>query len=200
MDVAGGVRMPRVTVGGSRPAEYFLVLGRAGTDAGSRVGFDSRLPNPAQALAAWKDVPTRDAAAVWKVADAEWKLRLQPRLGPAETGPLVVFLTEQTAAVVDGRHFLNEEEYTFLQEAGAELNVTHPDGAHLVSAALDGAALTPLPADTTRLALPLPSRAGVRRLRLGWVYDAGRELLTAPNLDRPMRWTARATARCYSRS
>ncbi len=183
-DVAGGVRMPRVTVGGSRPAEYFLVLAGQELTPEAASGLTA-LPNPAQALAAWKDVPARDAAAAWKVADAEWKLRLQPRLGPAETGPVVVFLTEQTAAVVDGRHFLHAAEYTFRHEAGAELNVTLPDGARLVSAALDGVALTPLPADTTHLALPLPSRAGVRRLHLGWVYDAGREPLTAPNLDRP---------------
>jgi hypothetical protein len=39
--------------------------------------------------------------------------------------------------------------------------------------------------DSPRLALPLSNRGGVQRLHLRWTYDAGRETLTAPNLDRP---------------
>jgi hypothetical protein len=98
---------------------------------------------------------------------------------------MVVFLTEQTAAVVDQQRWLHEAVYTFRHEAGAELNFTVPEGAHIVSAALDGAVVSQLLSELPRLALPLPNRAGVRRLHLRWTYGAGRESLTAPNLDRP---------------
>jgi hypothetical protein len=60
-----------------------------------------------------------------------------------------------------------------------------PDGAHVVSATLDGAALPQVLSESPRLALPLPNRAGVRRLHMRWTYDASRESLTNPNLDRP---------------
>jgi hypothetical protein len=106
-------------------------------------------------------------------------------MGPGEPDPLVVFLTEQTAAVVDQGHWLHEAVYTFRHEAGAELNLTLPDGVRVVSAALDETALAQLASDSPRLALPLPNRSGVRRLHLRWVYNAGRESLAMPNLERP---------------
>jgi hypothetical protein len=55
----------------------------------------------------------------------------------------------------------------------------------MVSATLDGAAFAQVLSESPRLALPLPNRAGVRRLHLRWTYDPGGESLTNPKLDRP---------------
>jgi hypothetical protein len=187
-DAAGGLRMPNVSVSGAGTVEYCMAL--AGRDLTSEVPAGlTPLANASQAPPAWKNELSpllRDGGLAWKVAPgAEWKLRLSPRSGPAEAGPVVVFLTEQTAVVADQRGWLHEATYTFRHEAGAELTLTMPPGARMVSAMLDRSPVPQLQTDVPRLSVPLPGRAGVRRLHLRWTYDAGRDALNAPNLDRP---------------
>jgi hypothetical protein len=184
-DAAGEMRVPKVSVSGAGSAEYVLALAGKELTPETPAGLT---PLPTKPPAIWKDELARlarDGGTAWKTTAPDWQMRVSPASGPSEPGPIVVFLTEQTAAVVDQARWLHEAVYTFRHEAGAELDVTLPEGARLVSAALDGTDLGHLTSESPRLALLLPNRAGVRRLHLRWVYDAGREYLAAPNLDRP---------------
>jgi hypothetical protein len=186
-DAGGGVRMPNVAVTGAGPAEYWLAVGGKELTSDAAAGLIP-LTLPAQSSPAWREELARlvrDGGRAWKVAAPVWKLRVSPRSASSEPGPVVIFLTKQTAAVSDEQRWLHAAAYTFRHEAGGELNVTMPEGAHVVSAALNGVPLAQLLTDSPRLALPLPNRAGVGRLNLRWAYDAGGERLTAPNLDRP---------------
>jgi hypothetical protein len=114
----------------------------------------------------------------------DWKLRLVARERPAGPTPVRVFLAEQTASVADGRRWLHRAEWWLRHEAHTDLNVALPAAARVVAVALDGAEVAPLQPGPQRLWLPLPGRAGVRRLAVWWVYDPP-EPLARPNLDRP---------------
>jgi hypothetical protein len=114
----------------------------------------------------------------------DWKLRLVPRDRPAAPAAVRVFLAEQTAAVADGRRWLHGAVWWLRHEAHTDLSVALPAAARVVAVTLDGAEVAPLQPGPERLWLPLPGRAGVRRLAVWWVYDPA-EPLGRPNLDRP---------------
>ena len=90
-----------------------------------------------------------------------------------------VFLLEQSAAVVDGQHWMHEARCWLRHEAHSDLNVDFPAPVRVVAAAIDGVEATPLQPGSSRLWLPLPGRAGVRCVRLRWLYEK------AEPLDRP---------------
>lgn len=95
-----------------------------------------------------------------------------------------IFLLELSAVVVDGRHWLHEARCWLSHESLSDCNLDFPAPVRAVSAAIDGAPATPLRAGPSRLWLPLPGRAGVRRVCLRWTYEEA-EPLNHPNLTPP---------------
>ena len=87
--------------------------------------------------------------------------------------------------ILDGRRWLYEATYWLYQESGTHLGVVLPPGATLMTAALDGKENTPLQAGSERYWLPLTGGSGLRKLRLGWVFNADRERLDRPRLEKP---------------
>src|SRR5262249_42718512 len=87
-------------------------------------------------------------------------------------------------------------------EANTDVTVRLPSRAELLAAAVDDAAITPLQPVPGRLWVPLPGRAGSRRLRLRWRFR-DEEGLERPRLQAPhiegveegtMLWTVHAPA------
>jgi hypothetical protein len=161
------------------------------------------VPDGRQMLTTWPDARARlgsTSTRFWKLPSQPLprdlgkrppglRLRLLPRDRERPAEAIEVFLGEQSAFVADGRHWLHEATYWLRHEANAELNVALPAPGRVVAASVDGAAVTPLQPEATRLWLPLPRRPGVRWVRVRWVYDD--EPLTSPRLDRPVLEGAR---------
>jgi hypothetical protein len=126
----------------------------------------------------------RTGGPAWRVRAEASELRLVPRDRPAGPAAVRVFLAEQTAAVADGRRWLHRAVWWLRHEARTDLTVALPAAARVVAVSLDGAEVAPVQPGPQRLWLPLPGRAGVRRLAVWWVYDPP-EPLTRPGLDRP---------------
>jgi hypothetical protein len=118
------------------------------------------------------------------VAGADWQLRLLPRDRAVRGAGVRALLAEHSVAVVNGQRWQHEVVYWLRHEAHTDLNVTWPAPADVVGVAVDGNEVTPLQPTPDRLWLPLPGRAGARRVRLRWTYRGG-ETLERPNLDRP---------------
>jgi hypothetical protein len=185
-EAANGLPMPEVTVPGADSAEY--VLGVAGADLATETprGLTS-LPDAVSALVSWPGEAERlrrAGGSVWRVARTDWSLHLRP-VGPVATAPVRVFLTRQEAEVVDGRRWLHQAVFWLRHEANTDLYVALPGDAVVTSASVDGAEVTLLQPGPRRLWLPLPGRAGVRRVRLRWLYDPEPDSLERPNLERP---------------
>src|SRR5207248_10934548 len=115
--------------------------------------------------------PTQPPAERRLTEGAAWKLRLLPRDRERPPETVQVFLSEQSAAVADGRHWLHEVTYWLRHEANAELSVVLPGAGRVVAASVDGIEVTPLQPEPTRLWLPLPRQPGVRWVRLRWICD-----------------------------
>jgi hypothetical protein len=184
-EVAGGVRMPEITVPGVEHPEYFLAV--AGHELTAEAPAHLTALADAAALSAWPGEAERlrrVGGSAWKATGPDWNLRLRPT-GPATAPAAVrVFLTERAAEVVDGHRWLHEAVFWLRHEANTDLNVTLPADAVVVAASIDGVEATPLQPEPRRLWLPLPGRAGVRRVRLRWLYDLSAERLDRPNLER----------------
>ena len=211
-EAAAGLSAPDVSVslgtpapGGSRPAETlerWLAVAGPQLLAEAPPGLTA-VADADGALTAWSDEAMRLKGmplTLWKapvealLRDVEkrpptWRVRLVPRDRERPAEAVQVFLSEQSALVADGRHWLHEATYWLRHEANAELNVVLPAPGRVVAASIDGAAVAPLQPEPTRLWLPLPRNPGVRSVRLRWVYDE--EPLTAPRLDRPVLEGAR---------
>ncbi len=185
-EAALGLALPDVSVQGVEHAEYVLAVA-GGELAGAARGGLVRLDHPARTLSPWPGAAervVRTGGQAWRVQGAEWQLRLSPRAHALEPAPVRVFLLEQSAAVVDGRRWLHEARCWLRHEAHTDLNVDFPAPARVIAAAIDGVAVTPLQPGSARLWLPLPGRAGVRCIRLRWLYDEP-EALDRPNLAPP---------------
>src|SRR5439155_21877745 len=96
-----------------------------------------------------------------------------------------VFLVEQSAAVADGRTWLHQATGWLFHRANTDLEVALPDGATLVSAALDGVTVIPMLAGPGHAWLHLPAAPAACRVTLRWRFDPADEALSKPNLARP---------------
>jgi hypothetical protein len=192
-EAAAGVPLPEVTVPGAKDARRWVAV--VGSDLAAETRGALRPANP-EALASWSGVAERvraGAGSAWEVTGPEWQVRLQSR-GGAAAAPVQLFLAEHAAAVVDHRRWLHEVVWWLGHEAHTDLNVDLPAAARVVGVAVDGTEMAPLQPGPARLWLPLPGRAGVRRVRLRWLYEEG-EPVERPNLEPPrLEGTAPATA------
>jgi hypothetical protein len=137
--------------------------------------------------------------AVWRDVGGHANLRLTPNVERlAEELPLRMLFAEQSSVVIDslrrpdggGRYWLHEANWWVQQQGRADLTVTFPGAAQVLTAAVDGAETTPLQPDAEHLRLPVSGPGGVRHVRLRWRYrEPGHdnalgenELLTRPSL------------------
>jgi hypothetical protein len=183
---AGGIALPDVSVPRSASLERWLMI------SGRELAVDAAqgLTPSADAerdLRPWPGEANRLRRAggqVWHVEPGEWDRRLQLR-PHAGGSPVQVFLTEQAASVADGRRWSHQVVWWLHHEANTDLTVQLPAGARVVSVTVDEAAITPLQPSPRHVWLPLPGEAGVRSVRLRWVYDEEAERLSRPLLARP---------------
>jgi hypothetical protein len=125
---------------------------------------------------------------LWKIAPGQQgNLRVVPRSRAAAPAQVQVCLTEHSAAVLDGRHWLHQATYWLYHEASTDLGVTLPEGATIVGVDVDGTEITALQPEpgARSLWLPLPGGMGARCLRLRWIVPRGGALLTRPKMGRP---------------
>ncbi len=181
--------VPEVTVPGAAWLEQWVAVVGPDLTAEGPQRLQAVAPGtPAwdEARRAWPAEAERlRGAALWKADGDGWSLRLAPRPRPADAPAVRLFLTEVSAAVVDGRHWVHKAACWLTHEANTDLNVTLPKGARVLAVAVDGLAVTPLQAEPRSLWVPLPGAAGARRVRLRWEFDAGAEALERPRLERP---------------
>ena len=183
-EAAGGLSAPQVSIADAARVEYWLVV--AGTELGVEGASGlTAVQSFDRPLAAWpRELAQlrRTGGQVWQTAANDWSLRLVPRDRVSDSAPLQVFLAEHAALVADNQHWTHEAVYWLRHEAHTDLNLTFPTSARVVAVSLDGVDSPPLQPDPDRLWLPLPGRAGVRCVRLKWVYDSP-EPLERPNLE-----------------
>jgi hypothetical protein len=184
---AAGVPMPEVLVQGVERAEYFAAV-VGGKLTGQAKGSLRTLKSPRQALqATWPEAAQqleRSNGQAWRIGEEEWQVRLLPQARELKPNPIRIYLQEQWAIVGDGRRWLHEAHYWLRHEAHADLTFDFAAPARVLAAAIDGADVTPLQSDPTRVWVPLPAQAGVRCVRLRWLYDPP-EPLVLPNLTAP---------------
>src|SRR5439155_642162 len=136
---------------------------------------------------------------VWRVAAApgEWNLRLRPRRRAAAAAAVRVFLSEQAAAVADGRHWAHQATYWLYHAASTDLRVALPEGATVLGITVDGAAVTALQPGANSLALwlPLPgaSPATAATPNVGWQRRPRARWGVGP-----LCWTGTRTGRHWS--
>jgi hypothetical protein len=183
-----GAAAPDVTISGAPRLERWLVAGGPGLAAEDAQRL-AAIPQGAELPATGRAEAARlqsEGATLWKIEPGDdWALHLRPRLSPPGDEPVRVALTERIAAVVDGQHWMHEAVLWLYHEANTNLSLGLSYGACVVSAAVDGIAVTPLRTQGDLLNVPLPGGAGVCRVRLRWTFDKDTESLDRPRLDRP---------------
>jgi hypothetical protein len=188
-EAAGGLPMPDVAVAESTRAERWLAVAGGELLAQDERGLTA-VKDPAAALRPWPKEARRlrsEQPEVWRVTAADdWGLRLLPHDRAAGPAPVQVYLTEQVARVVDGRHWVHQATYWLYHEGSSDLRVTLPARANVLGASVDGAEVAPLAADPGggSLWLPLPGGTGARQVCLRWAFPEG-ELIGRPDLERP---------------
>jgi hypothetical protein len=189
VDEAGDVLMPDVLVDGVARQERWLALAQADLWTADPLGLEPLAGGAmAAALAPWPREAERlrqIRSWVWKINSDRWRLRLQPRFDLAGHARVQVFLTEQTAALMDDRRWLHQTSYWLFHEASTELQVELPPRARPLNAAIDGADVPALPPGDGRLWLPLPGGAGACRVTLQWAFDPDAEEFARPHLRPP---------------
>jgi len=195
----GELQMPDISLEGANPQERWVAI------AGKNVrGEDPRglqtVTTPLPAMATWPEQAEkiRKSGSVWKLLTPDWHLRPVPVPATGSPAPMQVLLTEQTAAVVDGRHWVHQATYWLFYEAALDLNITLPANTRMLTATLDGTAIPHLQPEPGRLWLPLAGAAGAHFLRLQWVLDEEPTRFLRPRLeslkiesipDPPTLWT-----------
>jgi hypothetical protein len=187
LESAADFRVPDVRLEGGQSQERWLAV--AGPDL---IAEEARgltvVPEGGQPLARWPaaaDRIRRAGGSAWKVAEADWRLRVRARGATAGAGPTQVVLAERSAAVLDGHHWTHQVTYWLYHEAGADLSLLWPADVDVISVRVDGAAVTPLQPGPARLWLPLPGRSGARTVEIRWKVPSGAEPLAEPRLDLP---------------
>jgi hypothetical protein len=187
-DLAGEAPLPRVQVLGVEQVETWVAVGGLDLSAEGGMGL-----SPAQDLGrvvpAWQsqvERARRTNGAVWKAANADWRLRLALHgQRPDQPAPVAVLLTEHAAVLSEGGRWLHEVIFWVRHEANAELYLTLPARASVTAVAVSGGEVTPLQPDPDRLWVPLSGQAGASPVRVRWRYEPGVESLERPRLDRP---------------
>src|SRR6185437_7649877 len=185
-EAAVGVLMPDVRVQDVERAEYKLAVAGDELAGEPRSGL-VRLARPAKELSRWPVAAQRverTHGRGWQVQGPEWQLRLLPHTRAMGPALMRIFLWEQTSSVMDGQRWVHESRCWLRHEGHTDLNVEFPAPIRLIAAAVDGIAVVPLQPGSSRLWLPLPGRAGVRCVRLRWLYKDA-EPLDRPNLAAP---------------
>lgn len=194
--------MPSVRVGGaSRVERWLAVSGALELQPEAPQGLDE-LPDGLHSLGVWADPLRRAAGTAWRVTAEDWRLSLRPQTSAPRTPAVHVVLAEQECAVAEGRRWVFESTFWLYHESNTDLTVVLPGRAQLLTAAIDDVAVTPLQPLPGRLWVPLPGRAGSRRLHLRWKLQADEGLerprMQAPHLDGvddgPMLWTVHLPA------
>lgn len=193
LGVAPELLMPdvRVEAPGLPPTRVKRWLALAGSElhADAPVGLE-RVADLGKDLQPWNggepERLRRAGGTAWRVLSDQWILRLRPR-DLANMMPFVqVFLTERTAAIVDGKNWIHQARFWLYHDAGADLRLVMPAGAGpVLSAQIDHAEVAPLQPEKDRLWLPLSGRAGASMIQLTWSYQTARETLDWPNLEPP---------------
>lgn len=188
-EAVGGISMPEVSLTEAARSERWLVVRSRELTAQDGRGV-ATIRNPAAVLRAWPEEARRVQGGkhtVWQVTADDWDLRLLPRSRDVVPAPIQVFLSEHRAAVVDGHHWVHQATYWLYHEASTDLNVTLPQGAVVLEAAVDGMAIAPLQPNPAAPAvwLPLPGGTGARRICLRWAFPSDEARLDRPNLNQP---------------
>jgi hypothetical protein len=181
-DMAAGAVLPEISVPGVAKMESWLAV--VGGELAAEVRGALQAVDAAE-LADWpreRDRLRGAAVRVWQVTGTEWQVRLLP--SGTGAAPPRVFLAEHSAAVVGPGRWLHEVVWWLRHEAHTDLAVRLPAPARVVAVGVDGVQMTPLQPESNSLWLPLPGRAGVRRVRLRWLYETP-ESLDHPNLEQP---------------
>ncbi len=193
------VPMPDVMVLGDPPPKRWLAV-CGGELAGEAADGLTALADTVMLMKSWPNEAERlrrVGVAVWQVGESDWRLRLVLRQQLPGLTAVRVYLTERSARVTDGRRWLHEAVFWLRHEANTDLNITLPAAAELVTATVDDVAVTALQADRQRVWMALPGRAGLRQVRLRWLYLEP-EPVDQPNLARlqldgtmegPVVWT-----------
>jgi hypothetical protein len=171
-EAAEGVPLPEVVVVGAT-ATHTVVVDATLTTEGA-TGLVPIAPTP------------RSPAGVqtWKVAAAEWGLRLVPRrLTPA--APVQVLLAEHRVQVADGHRWLHEAVLWLRHDAPAELRLSWPAPVEVVGVSIDSVRVSVLQPEQSQLWLPLSGAGRIRHVRFCWHKDAGREPLERPEMTLP---------------
>jgi len=171
---AGGIRMPEILVQGVERVEYFAAV------VGSELTVQTQGPlrplkSPRQTLqATWPEAAQRlehPNGQAWRIGEGEWQVRLLPQVRLQHPTPVRTYLQEQWAAVEDGRRWLHEMRCWLRHETQADLTFRFAAPARVLAVAIDGVEVTPFQPSSTRVWVPLPGQAGVRCIRLRWLYD-----------------------------
>ncbi len=186
LKAGASVPMPDVSAPDAASMERWLAVLRRGLRAEAPAGL---VPVPARTvtaeLGAWPAEAERVGreGTAWRAEADGWSLRLAGR--PAEAAPAVqVLYAEQEAAVADLRRWVHQATYWLHAGSGTDLPFKLPQGARLLAANLDGAAIDPRQPEADWLELFLPGGEGLRVLRLRWVFEAA-EPLGRPKLEEP---------------
>jgi hypothetical protein len=191
--VGAGKPMPDIRIRGATRVERWLAISANGTLRADGIGGLEPAPN---APGVWADPLGRKAATFWRAAAENWGLMLHPAQEIAQLQSVRLLLVEQECCLADGRQWIYESTFLLYHEANADLTVLMPGRSRLLGLSVDAAAMTPLQPAPGRLWVPLPGRAGSRKLRLHWTLEETsleRPQLQLPQLDGvadgPAVWT-----------
>jgi hypothetical protein len=186
---AGEIHMPDVRVDAPGNVRVQRCLAVCGPELATEAigGLQAAADGP-DALRSWpRDAERlrRAGGSAWRVTSDDWRMLLRLRSGGTRPTPVQLLLTEHAASVADGHRWIHQATYWLYHEAGADLNITLPEGAAVLAVAIDGVSVPPLQPGPDRVWLPLPGGAGGRAVRLSWAFAEGKEPITAPLLEGP---------------
>jgi hypothetical protein len=219
LQIASSIAMPDIRVEGLAHVDRWVAVAGRELRPDELTGLAS-VPDVVAALRAWpaEAERVRRAGTAWKVQADNWRLRLLPRSASLQATPSRVLLSDHSAAVVDGQHWLHETVYWIYHEADNDLRITLPEGAKLQSLAIDNAGVAPAApgqnagifgSQSMTVWLPRSRLSGARALRIRWTYEHDRESVDRPNLalpqldgmaDGPAQWTAHVPAGYHASS
>jgi hypothetical protein len=184
--------MPVVTVKEADRIQRWLAV--TGPDLQAEAGPGLRKVKDVNVeLAHWPDEAKQVArtGSAWQITRDDAQVKLVQR-SLASAPPIQVLLSEQESALGAGQRWVHQAHLLVFARRGADLHLTLPAGARLLSLSLDEIPVTPRQPAHDHCWLPLAGPAGQHSVRLRWIYDAG-EALERPNLAAPAVKGAAAT-------
>jgi hypothetical protein len=196
---ASNIVVPDLRIEGVGQVERWVAVAGRELRAEETVGLRP-VQDPAKELHLWpaEAERVRRAGTAWKVQADNWRLRLLPRSGVLKISPSRIVLSDHSAAVVDGQHWLHETVYWIYHQADDDLRITLPDQAKLNSLTIDGVAIAPPVSEQNVLWLPRARVSGAHAIAVRWTYEGNAERIERPNLalprldgtvDGPAQWT-----------